>query len=112
MDRKHRFRALKPYLMHYLHGGGARHESILRDLLHQERLVSKELIQEGSPYAVGRGDEKSWEVVFGELSQILSPNQIQQLASRMLKDTREICLRLHEMAEIEKILVGEFGGEG
>jgi len=117
MDRKHRFRVLKPHLMQYIHNSGVAYEPVFRDLLHQERLAKDELAEDDfagdvGPFTFRQPHGKSWEAVFDELSQILSPIQIQQLASRLLKDTRETCLRLHEMAEIEKILVGEFGGEG
>ena len=112
MDRKHRFRILKPRLMRYIHGSGSGYEPILRDLLLQAGLAEDELTGEIGPYSFSGPRGKSWEAVFDELSQILSPIQIQQLASRLMKDTREICLRLHEMAEIEKLLVGDFGGEG
>lgn len=112
MDRKHRFRILKPHLMQYIHGSGGEYEPIFRDLLHQERMAGDEFSGEAGPFTFRQPRGKSWEAVFDELSRILSPVQIQQLASRLLKDTRETCLRLHEMAEIEKVLVGEFGGEG
>ena len=112
MDRKHRFRMLKPHLMQYIHSGGEGCEPVFRELLRQERIVREELSGQVGQFAYGRPHGKSWDVVFNELSQILSPVQVQQLASRLLRDTREICMRLHEMSEIEKILVGEFGGEG
>ncbi len=112
MDRKHRFRMLKPYLMQYIHGGGEGYEPVFRELLRQERLARDELSGQVGPYAFSRPHGKSWDVVFDELSRLLSPVQVQQLASRLLMDTRKTCLRLHEMAEVEKILVGEFGGEG
>ena len=117
MERKYRFRVLKPHLMQYIHNSGVAYEPVFCDLLQQEHLAKDELAEdefsgEAGPFTFGQPRGKSWEVVFDELCQILSPIQIQQLASRLLKDTRETCLRLHEMAEIEKILVGEFGGEG
>ena len=112
MDRKYQFRNMKPHFMQYIHGIGGEYEPILRELLHQERLADRELAGEIGPFTFSQPPRKSWEIVFDELRQILSPIQIQQLASRLLKDTRETCFRLHEMAEIEKILVGEFGGEG
>ncbi len=98
--------------MQYIHCNGGEYEPILCGLLHQAGLARDELAGEIGPYTFSGPRGKSWEVVFDELTQILSPIQIQQLASRLLKDTRETCLRLHEMAEIEKILVGEYGGEG
>ncbi len=98
--------------MQYVHRNGMRYEPVFHELFHQERMVDNELALERGPFARGWGNGKSWEVVFEELNRILSPIQIQQLASCLLEDTRETCFQLHHMAEIEKILVGEFGGEG
>ena len=54
---------------------------------------------------------ESWEVIFGELSQILTPDQIQQLIERIVRDVQETGAFIYEMAESEKLLRGDFGGE-
>lgn len=102
---------LKPYLMQYIHGDGGGFEPIYFELLRQERLAREKTTELNGMFANGRFHEKSWGAVFEELTQVLSPIQIQQLASRLMMDTKKICLDLHDAAEIEKILAGEHGGE-
>lgn len=111
MAKKQEFRKFKPYIMRYLHSSDPNFEPVLRDLLDHERFVYQELSQQGANFTRGERSAKGWEVVFGELAQILTPNQIMQLLSRLRKDFEKTCQTLQEMAEGEKILVGDQGGE-
>lgn len=111
MAKKQEFRKFKPYLMRYLHSHDPNFEPVLRDLLDHERFVYQELSQQGDNFTRGERSAKGWEVVFSELAQILTPNQILQLLSRLREDFEKTCKTLQDMAEGEKILVDDQGGE-
>jgi hypothetical protein len=62
--------------------------------------------------ARGERGDNTWEVVFAELTDILTPVQIQQLFERLEKDFHATCARFHEMAEAQKLLEHDEGGPG
>lgn len=113
MERFHRVRNFKPYLMRYLHSNDPNYEPVLRDLLDHEHEVYDEITSKSdAPYPRGHRGTKTWEVVFSELTDILTPLQIQQLFDRMEKDFRNTCRMFHEMAEAQKLLGQDEGGPG
>ncbi len=112
MAKKQEFRKFKPYIMRYLHSSDPNFEPVLRDLLDHERYVYQELTQQGADLTRGERSARGWEVVFRELAGILTPTQVQQLIARLRQDFNETCDELQHMAEGEKILIGDHGGEG
>ena len=111
LTRNHQFRKFKPYVMRYLHSHDPNFEPVLRDLLDHESEVYEELTRRGEKCTRGQRCEQSWQIVFTELAGILTPTQVQQLMERLRADFEETCGILHDMAEGEKMLIGDHGGE-
>lgn len=111
-DRKFKIRKFKAYLMRYVHGTDPNYEPVLRDLLDHEHEVYDELTKEKMKFERGERRANSWEVVFRELTDILSPFQVEQLFDRLLKDFEETAELFHEMAEAQKIIQQDEGGPG
>ena len=111
MTRQHQFRKFKPYIMRYVHRADPNFEPVLRDLLDHENAVYNELTEQGLECTRGERCGKSWEVVFNELAGILTPDQVQKMIEHLREDFDKVCVHLHEMAETERILVGDHGGE-
>lgn len=111
MDRFHKVRAFKPYLMRYIHADDPNYEPVLRDLLDHEHEVYEEMTRKKELDRGERGAE-TWQVVFGELTDILTPLQIQQLFARLEEDFRGTCQIFQEMAETQKLLEDDEGGPG
>ena len=111
MAKKQEFRKFKPYIMRYLHSHDPNFEPVLRDLLDHERYVYQELSKQGEEFTRGERSAKGWEIVFGELAEILTPNQVLQLLTRLREDFEKTCETLQHMAEGEKTLIGDQGGE-
>ncbi|MEK6709198.1 MAG: hypothetical protein AABZ64_01325 [Nitrospinota bacterium] len=102
----------KPYLMRYIHSHDPNYEPVLRDLLDRENAVYDEMTKKRKVLKRGARDRDSWEVVFTELCQVLTPFQVQQLFASLEKDFRATCQMMHEMAETQKLLEQEEGGPG
>ena len=112
MPRANQVRKFKPYLMRYLHSHDPNFEPVLRDILDHEHLVYDEMTKKRKVLKRGVRDRDSWEVVFTELCQVLTPLQIQQLFASLERDFRVTCQMFHEMAEAQKLLDQEEGGPG
>lgn len=110
MRRLHRVRNFKPYLMRYVHNNDPNYEPVLRELLDHEHEVYDETTLSRNEMARGERGDNTWEVVFSELTDILTPVQIQQLFERLEKDFSATCTRFHEMAEAQKLLEHDEGG--
>lgn len=110
MRRLHRVRNFKPYLMRYVHNNDPNYEPVLRELLDHEHEVYDEITLSRKKMARGERGDNTWEVVFSELTDILTPVQIQQLFERLEKDFSATCARFHEMAEAQKLLEHDEGG--
>lgn len=111
VKRKFKIRKYKPYLMRYVHGGDPNYEPVLRDILDHEHEVYDELTKEDMKFQRGERRGHSWEVVFRELTDVLSPLQVEQLFDRLLKDFEETCNLFHEMAEAQKLIEDDEGGQ-
>ena len=111
MKRLHKVRDFKPYLMRYLHASDPNFEPVLLDLLEHEHEVYEELTKKTGALRRGERKRDSWEVVFTELTDILTPLQIEQLFDRLQKDFQATCEHLHEMAESQKLIEQEIGGD-
>ncbi|MBI3127350.1 MAG: hypothetical protein HYZ11_07075 [Candidatus Tectomicrobia bacterium] len=112
MERLQKVRNFKPYLMRYIHSHDPNYEPVLRDLLDHEHEIYDEMTKERKVLERGKRQRDSWEVVFSELSQILTPLQIQQLFAGLERDFRSTCQMIHEMAESQMLLDQEIGGPG
>ncbi len=110
MKRLHRVRNFKPYLMRYVHNSDPNYEPVLRELLDHEHEVYDETTLSRKEMARGERGDNTWEVVFSELTDILTPVQIQQLFERLEKDFSTTCARFYEMAEAQKLLEHDEGG--
>lgn len=108
----HTVRQFKPYLMRYLHSHDPNYEPVLRDLLDHENAVYDSMTKEHKVLERGRRERNSWEIVFTELSRVLTPFQIQQLFASLDKDFHATCEMFHDMAEAQKLLEHEEGGLG
>ncbi|MDA1000982.1 MAG: hypothetical protein O2807_10780 [bacterium] len=109
--RKFKIRKYKPYLMRYVHGSDPNYEPVLRDILDHEHDVYDELTKNEKTFQRGERRANSWEVVFRELTDVLSPFQVEQLFERLLKDFGETCKMFHEMAETQKLIENDEGGQ-
>ncbi|MEE9274760.1 MAG: hypothetical protein V3V62_05590 [bacterium] len=107
MKRKHQVRAFKPYLMRYIHGSDPNYEPVLRDLLEHEHEVYEELTEE-KEFQRGEREGRTWQVVFSELTDILTPFQIEQLFDRLCQDIKKTCDRLQGMAKPQKVEARSF----
>lgn len=112
MKRIHKVRSFKPYLMRYVHRGDPNYEPVLRELLDHEHEVYDDLTLNTKELQRGDRGDYTWQVVFDELTDILTPFQIQQLFERLEKDFSETCHRFQEMAESQKLLEKDEGGPG
>ncbi len=112
MKRLHRVRKFKPYLMRYVHNSDPNYEPVLRELLDHEHEVYDEMTLSKKEMARGVRAEDTWEIVFSELTDILTPVQIEQLFDRLEKDFSATCARFHEMAESQRLLEQDEGGAG
>lgn len=112
MERIQKFPQFKPYLMRYLYSHDPNYEPVLRDILDHENSVYDEMTKSRKVMERGTRDRDSWEVVFSELCQVLTPIQIQQLFASLEKDFHATCQMVHEMAEAQKLLEHEEGGQG
>ncbi len=112
MERINKVRKFKPYIMRYLHSSDPNYEPVLRDLLEHEGEVYEELTKKKKELERGKRGNQTWEVVFAELTDILTPMQIQQLFARLEKDFRATCQRFQEMAEAQILLEKDTGGPG
>jgi len=91
MRRAHRVRNFKPYLMRYVHNNDPNYEPVLRELLDHEHEVYDELTLTKKEMGRGEREGNTWEVVFAELTDVLTPVQIEKLFDRMEKDFRSTC---------------------
>lgn len=112
MKRLHRVRSFKPYLMRYVHNNDPNYEPVLRELLDHEHEVYDEKTLSKKEMTRGDREENTWEVVFSELTDVLTPFQIQQLFDRLEKDFSKTCDQFREMAESQKLLEDDEGGTG
>ena len=110
MKRLHRVRNFKPYLMRYVHNNDPNYEPVLREILDHEHEVYDETTLSRKEMARGERGDNTWEVVFGELTDILTPVQVQQLFEHLEKDFSATCARFREMAEAQKLLEHDEGG--
>ena len=110
MKRLHKVRGFKPYLMQYLHASNLNYEPVLRELLDHEHEVYDDLTLTTKKLPRGERGESTWQVVFDELTDILTPFQIQQLFERLEKDFIATCERFQKMAESQKLLNHDEGG--
>ena len=112
MKRLHKVRNFKPYLMRYVHANDPNYEPVLRELLDHEHEVYDDLTLHSGELKRGERRESTWQIVFEELTDILTPFQIQQLFERLEKDFKKTCAHFHEMAESQKLLENDEGGPG
>jgi len=112
MKRLHRVRNFKPYLMRYVHNDDPNYEPVLRELLDHEHEVYDEMTLSKKELARGERGGNTWEVVFAELTDVLTPVQIEQLFERMEKDFSATCTHFREMAEAQRLLEQDEGGAG
>lgn len=110
MEKLQKVRKFKPYLMRYIHSHDPNYEPVLRDLLDHEHTVYDDMTKKRKVLERGTRQRDSWEVVFSELCQVLTPLQIQQLFADLEKDFHSTCQMIHEMAESQKLLDQEVGG--
>ncbi len=112
MKRLHKVRSFKPYLMQYLHASDLNYEPVLRELLDHEHEVYDDLTLTPKKLPRGERGESTWQVVFDELTDILTPFQIQQLFERLEKDFSATCESFQKMAESQKLLDRDKGEPG
>ncbi len=106
-------RQFRPYLMRYLLSNDPNYEPVLRDLLEREG-EAYNAITESAETDLQRGERgtHAWRAVHGELSKVVSPEQISQLFNKLEKDFSATCQLFHEMAEAENLIKVEEGGPG
>ena len=112
MKRLHRVRNFKPYLMRYVHNSDPNYEPVLRELLDHEHEVYDEMTLSRKEMSRGERGENTWEVVFAELTDVLTPVQIEQLFDRLEKDFSSTCEKFHKMSEAQRLLEDDEGGAG
>lgn len=97
--------------MRYLHASDPNFEPVLLDLLEHEHEVYEELTRKKGELRRGERKRDSWEVVFTELTDVLTPLQIEQLFDRLQKDFQATCEHLLELSESQKLIEPEIGGD-
>jgi hypothetical protein len=104
-------KALRNNLMGYIHGQDANFEHAFRFLLNQAHEIYEEMSSKNHPIQPGERRSETWKLLFNELTFALSPLQIQQLFERFTKDVLEMGVNMAEMAESQKILQKDVGGQ-
>ena len=101
---------LRGTLMAYVHGEFANYEPVLRDLLEFEQALYEEsLRREGNGFERGHRAEKTWQLVFEELTGMLTTLQMEQLMDRLTRDFRNTCDLFLELNQSQKLLLPDEG---
>lgn len=111
MPRTKKIKAFRNNFMGYIHGNDPSYEAALRFLLNHEHEIFEELSPESGLCSSKEQNKEAWRVVFNELTRAFSPLQIQQLFERLAGDFLKTGMRMVAMAESQKLLQGEVGGE-
>lgn len=111
MPRTAKIKAFRDNFMGYIHGNDPNYEGALRFLLNQEHEVLEELLAKDGSSSSRERNKEAWGVVFNELTRALSPLQIQQLFEHLTGDFLQTGMRMVIMAESQKLLQGDVGGE-
>jgi hypothetical protein len=98
--------------MRYVHSGDPNYEPVLRELFDHEHEVYDDFTLGTKELKRGKMDDQTWHIVFDELTNILTPFQIQHLFERLEKDFSATCARFLDMAESQKLLEQDEGGLG
>jgi hypothetical protein len=101
---------LRNTLLAYIHGEFANYEPVLRDLLEFEQaLYERSLGEEGPAFERGQRAEKTWQLVFEEVTGMLTPFQMERLVDRMTKDFHGTCDLFLELNQSQKLLLPDEG---
>ena len=101
------------YLMRYLQSNDPNYEPVLRDLLeHEHEIYDAMSASEETDFQRGESGTLAWQAVHGQLSKVVSPEQIKELFDKLERDFSVTCELFHEMAEAEKLMQEEEGGPG
>lgn len=111
MPRKKKIKEFRDGFMGYIHGNDPNYEPAMRFLLNHEHEVFEELTIQREVFEPLEQNKEAWRIVFNELSAALSPSQIQQLFEGLAKDFLMTGMRFVAMAESQKILQVDVGGE-
>ncbi len=110
MEKEPEFRH---YLMRYLHSNDPNYEPVLRDLLeHEHEVYDAITANQEIDFRRGERGTNTWRAVYSQLSNIISPEQINHLFDKLERDFSATCELFHEMAEAEKLMQEEEGGPG
>ena len=103
----------KHYLMRYLNSNDPNYEPVLRDILeHEHEIYDAITASEEVDFRRGERGTLTWQAVHGQLSKVVSPEQIRELFDKLERDFSATCKLFHEMAEAEKLIQEEEGGPG
>ena len=111
MPRRKKIKAFRDNFMGYIHGDDRNYEAALRFLMNHEHEVFEELSKENPFRTPVEQNKEAWRIVFNELSTALSPWQVQQLFEGLARDFLRTGMHVVAMAESQKLLQGDVGGE-
>ncbi len=111
MTRIQNIKAFQNNLMGYIHGQDPDFEPAYRFLLNLEHEIYEEHLADKHSIQHGERSNETWRLLFNELTSAFSPLQIQQLFERLTRDVLETGMKMVEMAESQKILQKDVGGQ-
>ena len=101
------------YLMRYLNSNDPNYEPVLRDILeHEHERYDAITASEETDFQRGEHGTFAWQAVHGQLSKVVSHQQIREIFDKLERDFSATCELFHEMAEAEKLIQEEEGGPG
>jgi hypothetical protein len=111
MPRSQKIKKFRDQFMGYIHGDDHNYEAALRFLMNHEHEVFEEMAKENPFQSPMERNREAWRIVFNELTVALSPWQVQQLFECLSRDFLRTGMRVVAMAESQKLLQGDLGGE-
>ena len=86
---------------------------MLRDILeHEHEVYDAITASEETDFQRGAHGAFAWRAVHGQLSKVVSHQQVRELFDKLERDFSATCELFHEMAEAEKLIQEEEGGPG
>lgn len=96
-------------VMSYLHGEKPNYEPFLLALLQREQEIFEEMAGRDNDFQRGARAERTWQLLFEELAEMLTPIQIEQMVFRLEKDVKATCELFNELSQSQKLLVPDEG---
>lgn len=101
---------IKAVMMTYLHDDGSPFVPVVLAMLRMREAHFRAARTRNGGAA--RENRSAWPKVFEDLAMILSPLQMEQLAERISKDFRGTCDLFLELAQSQRLMAPDVGGEG